>query len=96
MSLMNTAETTCLSCRSEKVSAFYEVANVPVHSVLNMKTRGCGSRTTILATVFKLGQCAEKGWLQLRGNRRLSAVMRGVKFIDGVEEEEVNKGRKVA
>jgi transposase-like protein len=60
------------------------------------KTRGCGSRTTILSMVFKLGQSAEKGWLRLRGYRRLSAVMRGVKFIDGVEEQEVTKGRQVA
>jgi transposase-like protein len=60
------------------------------------KTRGCGSRNTILAMVFKLGQSAEKGWRRLRGYRRLSDVMRGVKFIDGVAEEEVNKGRKVA
>jgi putative transposase len=60
------------------------------------KTRGCGSRRTILAMVFKLGQSAEKGWLRLRGYRRLPDVMRGVKFIDGVSEEEVNKGRKVA
>ena len=60
------------------------------------KTRGCVSRNTILTMVFKLGQSAEKGWLRLRGFRRLPAVMRGVKFVDGVEEEAVNKGRKVA
>jgi putative transposase len=60
------------------------------------KTRGCGSRQTILAMVFKLGQSAEKGWLRLRGYRRLPDVMRGVKFIDGVAEEEIHQGRKVA
>jgi transposase-like protein len=60
------------------------------------KTRGCGSRQTILAMVFKLEQSAEKGWLRLRGYRRLPDVMRGVKFIDEVAEEEVNQGRKVA
>ena len=60
------------------------------------KTRGCGSRKTILAMVFKLSQSAEKGWLRLRGYRRLPDVMRGVKFSDGVAEEEVNQGRKVA
>jgi putative transposase len=60
------------------------------------KTRGCLSRHTILTMVFKLGQSAEKGWLRLRGYRRLSAVMRGVTFVDGVEEEEGNQSRKVA
>ncbi len=61
-----------------------------------VKTRGCMSRGTILSMVFKLGQSAERGWLRLRGYRRLGDVMRGVKFIDGVSEEEINKGRKVA
>jgi putative transposase len=41
------------------------------------KTRGCGARRTILAMVFKRGQSAEKGWLRLRGYRRLPDVMRG-------------------
>ena len=61
-----------------------------------VKTRGCVSRGTIVSMVFKLGQSAERGWLRLRGYRRLGDVMRGVKFIDGVSKEEANKGRKVA
>ena len=60
------------------------------------KTCGCVSRGTILAMVFKWGQSAEKGWLRLRGYRRLGDVMGGGNFIDGVSEKEVNKGRKVA
>ena len=60
------------------------------------KTQGCGSRYTILAMGFKLGQSAKTGWLQIRNFRRLPDLMRGVKFIDGVAEEEVNTGRKVA
>ena len=61
-----------------------------------VKTRGGVSRGTIVSMVFKLGQSAERGWLRLRGYRRLGDVMRGVKFIDGVSEKEVNKGRNAA
>ena len=47
------------------------------------KTRGCVSRSTILALVFRLGLSAEKHWIKLRGFKRLGQVIRGVKFADG-------------
>ena len=47
------------------------------------KTRGCVSRNTILALVFRLGLSAEKRWIKLRGFQRLGQVIRGVKFSDG-------------
>lgn len=48
------------------------------------KTRGCVSRNTILALVFRLGLSAEKHWIRLRGFQRFAEVIRGVKFSDGV------------
>jgi len=48
------------------------------------KTRGCVSRNTILALVFRLGLSAEKHWIKLRGFQRLGQIIRGVKFSDGV------------
>jgi len=50
------------------------------------KTRGCVS--TILAMVYKLGQSAAKRWQRIRGYRRLPEVVRGGKFIDGIEQKE--------
>ena len=47
------------------------------------KTRGCVSRNTILALVFRLGLSAEKHWIKLRGFQRLGQIIRGVKFSDG-------------
>ena len=47
------------------------------------KTRGCVSRNTMLALVFRLGLSAEKRWIKLRGFQRLGQVIRGVKFSDG-------------
>jgi len=53
------------------------------------KTRGCVSRATILAMVYKLGQSAQKRWQRIRGYRRLPEVVRGVKFTDGIAENKV-------
>jgi transposase-like protein len=64
------------------------------------KTRGCVSRNTILALVFRLGLSAEKHWIRLRGFQQLGEVIRGVKFSDGVavainEEDQVEEQNPV-
>ena len=51
------------------------------------KTRGCVSRASILAMVFKLTKSAEQRWLKLRGPERIAEVVRGVQFKNGVREE---------
>ncbi len=50
------------------------------------KTRGCLSRKTALAMVFKLAQSAEKRWQRIRGHKTLLTVLEGKRFIDGVRE----------
>jgi putative transposase len=55
------------------------------------KTRGCVSRETILAMVFKLAQSAEKRWKRLRGYKLLGKLITGVKFINGEEAGEGSK-----
>lgn len=52
------------------------------------KTRGCVSRAGILAMVFKLTKSAEQRWRKLKGASRLAQVVQGVRFIDGLQEEE--------
>jgi len=52
------------------------------------KTRGCVSRAGILAMVFKLTKCAEQKWRKLKGHARLAQVVQGVRFKDGLQEEE--------
>ncbi len=49
------------------------------------QTKGCVSRNTILAMIYKLGMSAEKRWHRIRGFHHLAKVIKGVKFIDGVE-----------
>ena len=55
------------------------------------RTKGCGSRTAGLTMVFKLTQCAERHWRRLNGAELLPEVIEGVKFIDGIKED--NKER---
>ena len=52
------------------------------------KTRGCVSRVTILAMVFKLGQSAAKRWQRIRGYRRLLEMIQGIKFENGIANEQ--------
>jgi putative transposase len=52
------------------------------------KTRGCVSKDTILALVFKLVQSAEKRWLRIRGFKYLADVIEGMPFKDGLRVEE--------
>src|SRR5215510_11561014 len=48
------------------------------------KTRGCLSRTTMLAMVYKLWQSAAKRWHRLRAAHYLPEVMSGIAFKDGI------------
>ncbi len=47
------------------------------------KTKGCLSRETALAMVFKLAKSAERHWRQLDGANRLGQVIEGIRFRDG-------------
>jgi transposase-like protein len=49
------------------------------------RTKGCLTRTGMLAMLFKLAMSAEHGWRRLRGFEWLAKVIRGVKFRDGIE-----------
>jgi putative transposase len=49
------------------------------------RTKGCLTRTGMLAMMFKLAMSAEHGWRRLRGFEWLAKVIRGVKFCDGIE-----------
>jgi transposase-like protein len=47
------------------------------------KTKGCLSRETALAMVFKLAKSAERHWRRLNGPDRLGQLIEGIKFRDG-------------
>ena len=50
------------------------------------KVRSCFSSRTVVTMAFKLCQCAQKRWQRLYGYRKLGKVIRGIKFINGIEE----------
>ena len=101
----------CLEKDRDRLLAFYDFpaehwihirTSNPIESTFatirlrTTKTRGCVSRNTILAMVYKLGMSAENGWRKLRGFRRLAEVVNGVKFIDGIDEATMAQQRSAA
>jgi putative transposase len=91
--------TDCLSKDREALLAFFDFlaehwahirSTNPIESTFATvrlrtdKTRGCVSKDTILALVFKLVQSAEKRWLRIRGFKYLADVIEGVPFKDGL------------
>ncbi len=50
------------------------------------KTKGCLSRKTALAMVYKLMMSAKKKWRKLDGKNRLPEIIKGVEFKDGIKQ----------
>ena len=90
----------CLAKDRDALLAFYDFPAVhwthlrttnPIESTFatvrlrTVKSRGCGSRESILSTVFKLAQSAEQRWQKLRGAEMIAKVITGVQFKNGVE-----------
>jgi transposase-like protein len=51
-----------------------------------VRTKGCLTRDGMLHMMFKVGQCAEKNWRRLRGFKQLEKVIKGIQFMDGIQE----------
>jgi transposase-like protein len=88
----------CLAKDREALLAFYDFpaehwkhvrSTNPVESTFATvrlrtdKTKGCLSRKTALALVFKLARSAERHWRRLNGSDRLAEIVCGVRFRDG-------------
>jgi len=93
--------TECLSKDRDVLLAFYDFpaehwphirTSNPIESSFatirhrTQQTQGCSSRDTLLAMMFKLGQCAELHWRRIRGFHYLAKVITGVRFTDGIED----------
>ena len=53
------------------------------------KTKGNGTAKASVTMMFKLAQSASKKWRKLRGHHHIPELVRGVKFIDGVSEQQI-------
>ncbi len=51
------------------------------------RTKGCLSRKTALAMVFKLCCSAQSKWRKLNGSNHLAEIIRGVKFVNGERQD---------
>jgi putative transposase len=93
----------CLAQDREELLAFYDFpaehwghirTTNPIESTFATvrlrtdKTRGCLSRVTMLAMVFRLYQSAAKRWHRLRAAHYLPEVMQGMAFKDGLRVEQ--------
>jgi putative transposase len=96
----------CLSRDREALLTFYDVpaehwthvrTTNPIESTFatvrlrTAKTKGCLSRRTALAMVFKLVKAAERHWRQLNGAARLAQVIQGIRFRDGEPVQETEE-----
>lgn len=52
------------------------------------KTRGMLTRDTMLTMVFKLSLSAQKRWRRLNRPERLGELLQGIRFVDGIKQEE--------
>jgi transposase-like protein len=95
----------CLSKDQDNLLTFYDFpaehwrsirSTNPIESVFatfslrTTKTRGCLSRQTGLALVYKLAISAQQTMHRLPGFERLKEVILGMKFVDGISEVEQN------
>lgn len=60
------------------------------------KVRSCFSTNTVIAMAFKLCQCAQKRWIRLHQPQRLAQIIKGVKFVNGIEQENIGNEKRNA
>jgi len=51
------------------------------------KVRNCFSAETVLSMAFKLCKSAQKRWIRLHHYEKLGLLIKGVKFVNGIEQE---------
>jgi len=98
--------TECLAKDKAEMLAFYDFpaehwthirTTNPIESLFatvrlrTHKTKNCGSRKTTLTMAFKLMKTAEDNWRKLRGFKLLADVIKGVKFNDGIRDNETDQ-----
>ena len=93
--------TQCLEKDRDALLAFYDFpaehwrhirTTNPIESTFSTvrlrtaKVKGCFSSKTVVTMAFKLCQSAQNRWQRLHSHKLISKVIRGVKFVNGIEE----------
>lgn len=55
------------------------------------KTKNNGSAKASLVMLFKLAQSASRGWRKLRGHQHIPELIKGIRFINGINEQTLNE-----
>lgn len=55
------------------------------------KKRNNGSAKATFAILLKLAKSAPRGWRKLRGHQQISELIRGIRFIDGLNEQSLKE-----
>jgi len=91
----------CLEKSKDETLAFYDFpeehwrhirSTNPIESTFatvrlrTYKTKGCGSRKETLTMVFKLVESASKRWQKIHSHNKISLVLEGKKFVNGILE----------
>lgn len=97
--------TECLRKDKEALLTFYDFpaehwahlrTTNPIESVFatvrnrTYKAKGAFSSKTVLTMAFKLIQSAQKNWIRLRGFHHIDNVIKGLKFTDGILQNNEN------
>ena len=98
----------CLTKDAEALLAFFDFpaehwdhlrTSNPIESVFatvrhrTVRTKGALSQKTVKLMVFTLARAAQKKWRRLNGANQLPRVIEGVKFTDGVANNEATENR---
>lgn len=99
----------CLDKDRDQLLAFYDFpaehwkslrTTNPIESTFatvrhrSKRAKGCVSRTTMLSLAFKLIESAQQRWNRLAGFERLAQLITGVKFQDGIAEDELQNHKE--
>ena len=94
----------CLTKDREKLLTFYDFpaenwchirTTNPIESTFatirlrQRKTKGNGTAKASVTMMFKLAQSASKKWRKLRGHHHIPELIRGVRFVDGISEHQL-------
>jgi putative transposase len=60
------------------------------------RVKGAFSRGTLLAMVYKLARAAEQSFRRIKGFDWIAEVIRGVKFVDGIKQDQIIEQRRAA
>jgi len=98
----------CLTKDEEALLAFYDFpaehwdhlrTSNPIESVFatvrhrTVRTKGALSQKTVKIMVFTLIRAASKTWRKLKGANQLPLLIKGVKFVDGIESSDARENR---